>query len=411
MTPYQTSQKSRMMNHLSLPARKLRPQWPMPLLALLLAALAGVAPAQTPPAAQIPLTEAQIQRAGIATMPALAASEAPAGDGGTQLSGTVVAPPSALAIVSTAVGGIVQQVMVSTLQQVERDTPVAVLYSQQLAETQRDYLNLSIQARLAQEKLARDERLLNEGIISTARMQETRGAAMQAGLAAKERYQALRAAGMSERAIKAMAAGSRLAPQLTVTAGARGTVTALDIHAGQRIDAGMPIAQVSTGAALWIELQATREQAARIRVGDLLQVKDCGAAKVIAIAPQVSAANQSTVIRAQLQMPGDCLKPNQFVEASLGTARIAPDSVGVPAAAVIRSGAATYVFVRSPQGFEAVKVGVQATNADRAWVKGVPGKLAAGSPVAVRGLVALKGSWTGLGPEQAAPDAKAGGAK
>lgn len=411
MTSYLISQRSRMMNDPCLPARKPRPQWRLPLLAVLLVALSGGALTQTPPSTQIPLTEAQIQRAGIATLPALGASEAPAADGGAQLSGTVVAPPSALAIVSTAVGGIVQQVLVSTLQQVDRDTPVAVLYSQPLAETQRDYLNLSIQARLAQEKLARDEHLLGEGIISTARMQETRGAAMQAGLAAKERYQALRAAGMSERAIKAMAASSRLAPQLTVTAGARGTVTALDIHAGQRIDAGMPIAQISTSAALWIELQATREQAARIRVGDLLQVKDCGAARVIAIAPQVSAANQSTVVRAQLQAPGDCLKPNQFVEASLGTARIAPDSVGVPTAAIVRNGAATYVFVRNAQGFEAVKVGVLATGADRAWVKGVQGKLTAGSPVAVKGLVALKGSWTGLGAEQPEPDAKAGGAK
>lgn len=389
------------------------------LAAALLLALGGQALAQNAPPAQIPLSKAQIERSGIQTAPAVSAAAAgtapAAGDGGQHLSGTVVAPPNALAIVSTAVGGIVQQVLVNTLQAVERDTPVAILFSQPLMEAQRDYLHLAIQARLAREKLARDESLLGEGIISRSRMQDTRGAALQADLAAKVRYQALRAAGMSERAIRNIASSNSLSPQLTVLAGARGTLVALDIHAGQRIDAGMPIASISTGAALWIELQASRQQAVQIRVGDLLQIKDCGAAKVIAVSPQVNAANQSTVIRAQLLANAACLKPNQYVEASYGGASSVPGSIGVPAAAIVRNGAESFVFVRNEQGFEAVKVSVLSGGADKVWVQPLQGNLAAGASVAVKGIVALKGSWLGLGAEPpaagAAPDAKAGGAK
>lgn len=388
--------------------------------AALLLALGGQVLAQAPPSAHIPMSKAQIERSGIQTGLAVsaddAAGKAPAGaDEGQHLSGTVVAPPSALAIVSTAMGGIVQQVMVSTLQTVERDTAVATLFSQPLMEAQRDYLQLAIQARLAREKLARDERLFSEGIIPRSRLQETRGAAMQAELAAGERRHALRAAGMSERAIAKLVAGNSLSPQLTIVAGARGTVVALDIHAGQRIDAGMPIASISTGAALWIELQASRQQAAQIRVGDLVQVRDCGPAKVIAVAPQVNAANQSTVIRAQLLANPDCVKPNQFVEASYGSTGIAPGSVGVPAAAIVRSGGEAFVFVRNEHGFEAVRVGVLSGGGDRVWLRPVPGKLAAGTAVATRGMVALKGQWLGLGAEAAAADAapasKSGGAK
>jgi cobalt-zinc-cadmium efflux system membrane fusion protein len=411
------------MNNACHQARKIRAARYQALLATtLLVAFCSLAVAQDAPSRQIPLSKAQIERAGIQTMPAIAASQAAsavpvnadAGEDGQHLSGTVVAPASSVTVVSAAVGGVVQQLLVSTLQKVEPDTPVATLFSQPLMEAQREYLHLAIQARLAREKLARDESLLNEGIISRARMQETRGAAMQAGLALDERYQALRAAGMSERAIRKIAGSNNLSPQLTVVAGARGTLTDLDIHAGQRIDAGMPIARISTGAGLWIELQASRQQAAQLRIGDLLQVRDCGTAKVTAISPQMNAANQSTVVRAQLLADAGCLRPNQYVEASYGSAGIAPGSVGVPAAAIVRQGTTSYLFVRNAQGFEAIRVEVLAGSGGRVWVTGQEGHLAAGSPVAVRGIVALKGSWLGLGadnPAPAAPDAKAGGAK
>jgi cobalt-zinc-cadmium efflux system membrane fusion protein len=397
------------------------------LAASLLVALGTPALAQATPANQINLSKEQIQRSGIQTQPALAATSAaatstatqapaPGPDSGQRLSGTVVAPANAVAIVSTAVSGIVQEVHVSTLQQVRSDTPVATLFSQQLMEGQREYLHRAIQARLAQEKLARDENLLKEGIISLARMQEPRGAAVQAELAAKERYQSLRAAGMTERAIGKLVASNNLSPQLIVTSGARGTVIELDIHAGQRIDAGMPIARISTGAGLWIDFQASRQQAAQIRLGDFLQLKECGTAKVIAISPHVNAANQSTVVRATPLMSDGCLKPNQFVEASHGGGSIPPGSVGVPAAAIVRNGPDSFVFVRNEQGFEAVKVSVSPGGTDKVWVTG---KLAAGSPVAVKGIVALKGSWLGLGVGPGAevpatvvkPDGKAGGAK
>lgn len=359
--------------------------------------------AQGFPPAQIPMTQDQAQRSGIQTGLAVAAGDASgqagAPGGGQHLSGTVVTPPNALAIVSSSVGGIVQQVLVTTLQTVERNTPVATLFSQPLMEAQRDYLHLAIQARLARDKLARDERLFNEGIVARSRLEESRGAATQAELAAGERRQALLAAGMGDGAIRKLAGSNSLSPKLTIVAGAPGTVVALDIHAGQRIEAGMPIASVSTGTALWVELQASREQAAQIRVGDQVQVRDCGPAKVIAVSPQVTASNQSTVVRAALPANAACAKPNQYVEATYGGASIAPGSVGVPAAAIVRQGDNAFVFVRNAQGFEALGVSVVSSGGDRVWLKPVQGKLAAGTAVATKGIVALKGIWQGLGAE------------
>ncbi len=350
---------------------------------------------------QITLTPEQILRAGITTAPVISAASSAGGTGGPTLAGTVVAPTNAITVISAVVSGVVRQIHVQSLQQVQPGTPVATLFSQPLMEMQRDYLHLAIAARLAQDKLARDENLLKEGIIALSRVQDSRGAAQQAGIAAKERYQALRAAGIGDAAIRALVSSSTLSPTVTVVAGVQGTLQEVTMTPGQRIDAGMPLATVSKDGARWIEFQASRQQAALIRTGDLLQLSHCGSAKVIAISAQVNSANQSTLVRAVPTATGDCLKLNEFIEATL-QGMAGATGLRVPAAAVVRNGEASFVFVRNATGFEAVKVGVAAGAADGANdAIAVTGKLAAGNPVAVKGLVALKGAWIGLGADGA----------
>jgi multidrug efflux pump subunit AcrA (membrane-fusion protein) len=383
-----------------------------------LAAMAFAPLAQAQAGSQISLSAQQIERSGIRTEAALAqggaaaVADVAAGEQGLHLSGTAVAPTSAVALVSTAVSGVIQSIHVNSLQQVKAGTPVATLFSQQLMEMQREYLQLAIQARLSQQKVARDQQLFNEGIIAQTRVQDSRGSALQASLAANERYQALRGAGMSVAALNKLLSSNTLSPMLTVNAGVAGTLLELNLNPGQRIEAGMPIARVSKDGALWIEFQASQQQAQVVRIGDALQLKGCGLAKVIAISPQINGANQSTLIRAQQAGNDGCLKLNQFVEANHVGSRIAAGSVGVPAAALVKSGADSYVFVKNAKGFVAVKVkpAMNPAVGGKVWVQSQgPSSLKAGSPVATAGIVALKGAWIGLGAEAAPELAPAAG--
>ena len=377
---------------------------------LLLAAITSpLAHAEAP--VQIHISKEQIQRAGIQTEAAVAATTAnnainTAGkvttDAGQQISGTVVAPTNAIIVVSSIVSGVIQQIHVNSLQPVQPSSPVATMFSQQLMEMQREYLQLASQARLSKEKRERDEALLKEGIIALSRVQESRAAAVQAEVAANERYQTLRAAGLSSAQLRSILVTHALSPYLTVSAGVRGTLLELNLTTGQRIEAGMPIAKISKDTALWIELQASRQQAEQIRLGDLLQIKGCNrsTAKVIAISPQINGSNQSTLIRAEQSKQNNhdgCLKLNQFVEASHSSGKLTADSVGVPASAIVRNGVNSYVFIQNNKGFEAVKVQLMPGSADKAWVSG---KLKAGDPVAVKGIIAIKGAWIGLGADE-----------
>ncbi len=386
-----------------------------PLLILLLAgvltqALAALAAPAAPE--QLRVNAAQVARAGIATAPALAAlpaAGAEAAGNDQYLAGTVVAPGTALALASSALGGVVQQVHVASLQRVAAGAPLLTLFSQPWLELQREYLQLAAQARLAGAKLARDEALFGDGIIAAARLEESRSAAQLAGLAADERRQALRAAGLDAAAIGALRAGRPLSPMLTVRAQYAGTVLELPVSPGQRIEAGAELARIGRDGPLWVELQASRQQLALIRVGDLLQAKGCGKLRVIAISPVVNGANQSARVRAEQTERDACLRINAYVEARLlrgapgvvGTATPA-GAVALPAAAVVRRGADTFVFVKRGAGFAVVPVRATAAGADMVWAQGA---LTAGEPVAVRGIVALKGIWAGLGAEAGAEPA------
>ncbi|MFA9216173.1 MAG: efflux RND transporter periplasmic adaptor subunit [Sphingomonadaceae bacterium] len=361
-------------------------------LALILPAGGALAAAA---AEQIAMTAAQISQAGISTVAVVTSAGAGSGEGNAVvLSGTVVAPASALTMAAASTAGVVQQIHANSLQVVAAGAPLVTLFSPQWMEVQRDYVQLAAQARLAAAKLVRDESLYADGIIAHVRLDESRTAAQLARLAAEQRAQSLRAGGMGAAAIKALPANGQLSPLLTVRSASAGTVLELPVSLGQQLEAGMAVAKISRDGPLWVELQASRQQLPLLAVGDLLRVADCGKLRVIAISPLVNGVNQTAQVRAQQVERNACLKVNAFVEARLEQPRVSPGALLVPSAAVVRHGEQNYVFVRTKAGFQAVPVSAAAAGADQSAVRGA---LAAGAQVAVRGLVALKGVWAGLG--------------
>ncbi len=350
---------------------------------------------------QVAMSDAQIKRAAIATAPALATLTARgAGTGDAMiLSGTVVSPPTAVVFSASPWGGMVQEVHVATLQAVKPGTPLVTLFSQPWMELQRDYVQAAAEARLARDKLARDESLFADGIIARVRVDESRAAAHLAVLAVDQRAQALGAGGLGAAAIKKLPADRTLSPRLVVRAQAAGTLVELPLATGQRVEPGMAVAKIVRDGPLWVELQASRQQLAALAVGDRLHVAERCTVKVIAISPQVNGANQTALIRAEQVERNSCLRVNAFVEARLERAQAQAGALAVPVTALVRRGKQNYVFVRNAQGFTAVPVEPGAAAGDQVWVMGA---LAAGSPVATRGVAAIKGAWSGIGEPAAA---------
>lgn len=363
----------------------------------LLAGLAGAAAAQDA-SKLIPWSSKLEAGAGVST--ALVQPQA-AASGTLVLQGTVVLPAQQSDVVSMPVAGVVQAVLVAPMQTVRAGQAVARIMSPELAQWQREWLLAETQARLAQGKAQRDEQMFADGIVSEHRRNESRAQYEMASVAARERRQALRLAGVSEAALARASSTAGLSPQLTLVAPVAGTVLEQMAVPGQRLEAGVPVAHIARAGRLAIELQASREQAQALRVGDALGVDGCKTpARITALSPQLSSATQGVQLRAELAGREDCLRINQFVQLRWqGSAAASGGALSVPAAAVVQQGGRHYVFVRQPQGFRAVVVTLGAGGGSEVPITA---GLKAGDEVAVKGVAAIKGAWLGLGADAGA---------
>ncbi|MBL8472597.1 MAG: efflux RND transporter periplasmic adaptor subunit [Rhodocyclaceae bacterium] len=346
--------------------------------------LAGLA-AQAPQAADVlAVSAAQVQALGIEVAVA-ESGKALVLDG---LPARVAVPLDQERVLAAPLAGVVQSLAVAAGGRVRRGQIVATLASPQALELQSGALQAASQSSLAQENLRRDEQLFAEGLIPAARLSASRTAAAQAAAMASERAQGLALAG---------ARPGQVGGALALAAPIDGVVLEQGVQLGQRVDAATLLYRIARMDTLWLEIQAPLAHAAAYRLGAEVRVAGGSArGKLIALGATVDAGSQSVLLRALVETGAAALRPGQAIQVELDTAAA---GARLPAAAVIRHAGRTWAMVQreaaagAPAGFAPQEVQVQAQSGDSVMVEG----LAAGTPVAVRGLAALKAMWSGVG--------------
>ena len=360
------------------------------LIALLAAGFVSAAQAQS--ADPIRISPDQLAKAGVVFAAVKPASTAGVG---VRLAGSVVYPPNRIEIVSAPAAGVVQAVLVNSLENVKAMQALARLHSPQLLEWQRDYVQLVAQLELATKKTERDENLFKEGIIAASRLQDTRNQLAQAQVAVQERAQMLKLAGMRQAAIATLASQHGLNPVIDIQTPRGGTVLELMVAPGQRVEAGAPLVKLARAGELWLELQASRMQGDQIAIGDTVNVRACKeSGRVSAIAPQMAEQSQLVIVRATLPGADRCLRAGQYLEATISSKTVPQTGWLVPAGALVRDAGRELLFVRDAKGVRPLNVTVITRDATSAVVQGA---LQDGVQVAVQGTANLKGIWLGLG--------------
>ena len=360
------------------------------LIALLAAGFVSAAQAQS--AGPIRISPDQLAKAGVVFAAVKPASTAGVG---VRLAGSVVYPPNRIEIVSEPAAGVVQAVLVNSLEHVKAMQALARLHSPQLLEWQRDYVQLAAQLELATKKTERDENLFKEGIIAASRLQDTRNQLAQAQVAVQERAQMLKLAGMRQAAIATLASQHGLNPVIDIQTPRGGTVLELMVAPGQRVEAGAPLVKLARAGELWLELQASRMQGDQIAIGDTVNVRACKeSGRVSAIAPQMAEQSQLVIVRATLPGADRCLRAGQYLEATISSKTVPQTGRLVPAGALVRDAGRELLFVRDAKGVRPLNVTVITSDATSAVVQGA---LQDGVQVAVQGTANLKGIWLGLG--------------
>jgi RND family efflux transporter MFP subunit len=329
------------------------------------------------------LTEEQIRAAGIETQPV----EPEPGIGELVVPGFVVVPPQQLRIVATPAAGLVETLLVAPDQDVKEGDPIATLKSSDLIEAQRAFLHALSGANLAAEKLRRDEQLFTEHIIAERRLIVTRAEAAQARATLDERGQILALVGMTESEIEALRRARKLASSLLVRAPISGTILQRHGTTGERVQAAAPLVTIARLDPIWINLQVPLSRAVALGSVEKVHLPSAGLeGRLIRVGRTVDSATQSVNAVAEFRPGRSPLRPGQAVQAILRIAGGGGSPWRVPADAVVSHRNHSWVFVRAPEGFQAIPVALISETPQFASVQGA---LSNGQRVATRGLLTL----------------------
>ena len=332
------------------------------------------------------VAKSQIQALGIQTEPL----QSQTGSVKVSFPAQVVVPPHREQVVSAPLAGLVVQLFVQQNQVVKQGTPLLRLVSPELGQLQLQLLQAATRAALARQTAQRERALFDEGIIPQRRVQETQAALQESNAALSQAKVALRLAGMPAADINRIAASGKPQDSITLTAAQAGIITEIAVRAGQRVDAATALLHVAQTDSLWLDIQIPVSEGTNWQAGTMVKVRGRDVtARILSTSPTVSSSSQTVVLRAAIEGKSGLVRPGEFVTVELPVAAT-HGSWDVPLPAVVHDGNQAYVFVRTPDGFEARPVKVTASAGQQVRVQG---QLKTGEQIAVSGVVALKGAW------------------
>lgn len=250
------------------------------------AAAPSPAPAAAPAAesepAEITLTPDAVARAGIKT----ATVESERAVQSLTVPATVASNPYRETRVNALVGGVVTRLSAELGTPVQRVVPLAVIFSNELAEAQMKYLSMRAMLEADHRKRERTEKLVALGAASRQELEEV--TAVHAGhetevAAARQRLLLL---GLSPDQVARLTDASQVVSEVVVRAPVAGVVITRSINPGQVVGAGQDLFVVADLSTVWV-------------IGDLYE-KDFGAVRVGAPATVTIPATPRDVLRGRV---------------------------------------------------------------------------------------------------------------
>lgn len=356
----------------------------------------------------ISLSEANINNLGVSLGKLIPVSQIPV----LYAPAKVVIPPTQEYIVSASQAGLITRLNAAIGDKVGKGEVLAEINSSDLLSMQRLYLKADSDLELGQFSYQRDKKLFEEGAIAERRWQETRTLYHASASEADEHRQLLEIAGMTGAEIDRLKKTHHLSGALNIRSPITGVVMERMAVAGARIDSLAPLYRIANLDELWLEINIPQERIDQIKIGDkvllekpatetqeLEQRKTPSAlpvsAQITLLGQYVNPENQTILARALLKDAPADVRPGQRINTQI----IQPNhgaAFNVPNTAIAQRSGKSFVFVRTGEGFEASTVNVIGRQGDESTISG---DFTGDETIAVKGAVALKANWLGLGSE------------
>lgn len=310
---------------------------------------------------------------------------------------TVALPPANEYVVSVSQPGLITKMTAAPGDSVKKGSVLAQIDSPALLDLQTQFLKAANALKLAEVTYNRDKKLHKDGVIAHRREQETLSAYTTAQLEMHQARQMLEIAGMSNADINQLTRSHRLNSLLSVHAPISGVVLERLATPGTRIDSMSPLYRIGDLDELWLEIAIPQERIHDIQPGDQVVVDNTQITAVIKLLGQnVNPVNQAVMTRAVIKEHSAHLRVGQKVTIQI----IQPgkkSSYKVPNTAIAQHEGKTYIFVHVPNGFRAAPVEISGKQGDETIING---DFSGDESIAVKGSVALKANWLGLGSDE-----------
>ncbi|GAB0147806.1 MULTISPECIES: efflux RND transporter periplasmic adaptor subunit [Marichromatium] len=300
-------------------------------------------------------------------------------------------PNPQLRVVAARQDGVLERLAVAEGDRVAAGDLLAELRSPALVDIQRQYLEALIRLELAEGELARDRQLHREGVIAERRLREREATQRELATQVEQQRQLLRLAGFAETELAELDRNHTLTSTLSVRAPISGVVLEQLVDTGESVAQAAPLYRIGQLDPLWLEIHVPLDELDGLAPGSRVHLPALAREAVITtVGRQVHALDQGVLVRAAINDPGTELRPGQFIEVQL--ARATGAGWRLPAAALVRDGDTTLVFVARDGGFAPQPVELLGATDDQVVVGGA---LGADDRVAVTGVIAIKAAWQG----------------
>ena len=346
---------------------------------------------------KLTLTSEQLRSAGLKIE---TVGERPSSETATQLTtGTVQANIYKETPVVSLVGGIVRSVTGELGQTLRRGQRVAVVFSDQLADTQSRYLAAVAALDEHHQHHMRTEKLVEIGAASRQDLETATSQYREAESNLANLRQKLLLLGMSAQQINSLKSTSQISSEVSIPAPSTGTVTTRSVNPGEVIEANKELMRVTDLSTVWVVAQVYEKDLAIVRVGSSANItSDSYAGRVFRghvsyVDPKIDLATRTAQVRIELANPGGVLKIGMYVNVAFGALGAAENTIPVVSKAAVQNiGNRQFVFLPTANANEfalrAVRIGPE-SNGFYPVFEG----LTAGDRVVSDGSFLLRAEW------------------
>lgn len=324
--------------------------------------------------------------------------------GGQQTTGVVQANSYRETPVMSLVGGIVRTVGPELGQNVRKGQTVAIVSSNDLADSQTKYLAAVAELEEHHKHHARTEKLVAIGAASREELEQATNKLKAAESELANLRQRLLLLGLSSQRVSALRSSSQVSSEVSLPAPASGTVTSRTVNAGEVIEANKELLRVTDLSSVWVVAQVYEKDLGKIHIGSGASVTTEAypgrvfRGRVSYVDPAINPQTRTAQARIELANPGQQLKIGMYVNVTFGALgggeNIAPT---IPATAVQNFNNQQVVFVATNEPSVFIMRPVRLSSETNGIYQVLEG-LNVGDRIVTNGSFLLRAEWLKMNP-------------